>query len=139
MTSTFWINSYLRAALPAIGLTGFNAGMALNVTMGNFSSNLIVLFIFILAVSSKIAFAHLSSKESYLWFLGDAAKKSRFLIAHFKLVGVGVFLTTALMSVAQYGDLTTTCLSILVLSWILITEGYGFERSVKAHSTNTEE
>lgn len=130
--STFWVNSYLRAALPAVGVTGFNAGLALNITMNNASALTIVMAVVVLGVISKMAFSHLSSKEDYLWFLGDDAKKSRLIIGYTRLIGVGVFLGTPLMSVAQYGDTMTKIVSVLVLSWLLVTEGYRFDKTVKS-------
>lgn len=131
MTSTFWINSYLRAALPAIGSIGFNAGLALNVTINNVSSISVLIATFVLALVSKGAFAHLASKEHYLWFLGDDAKKSRFLIAYARLIGVGVFLGATLMSIAQYGDRMIMGFSVLIISWLLITEGFNFDKVAK--------
>lgn len=131
MTATFWINSYLRAALPAIGVVGFNAGFALNITMSNVSGATLVAVAVALTLIGKLAFSHLASKESYLWFLGEDAKKSRLVIGYARLIGVGIFLGTPLMSVAQFGDTSTTIFAVLVMSWIFLTEGFKFDRTVK--------
>lgn len=132
MTSTFWINSYLRAALPAIAATGFNGGLALNISMNNVTGTLAVVAVLVMAIVSKISFSHLSSKEDYLWFLGDDAKKSRLVVGYARLVGVGIFLGTSLMSIAQYGEFGTMIFAVFVLSWILLSEGFKFDKTVKS-------
>lgn len=132
-TNTFWMTSYLRAALPALASIGFNLGFAINVTMTNVSSPVVLLVMVGLMIFGKMAFSHLSSKEDYLWFLDESdLKKNRFFLGYARVIGVGVFLGATLMSMAQHSSsLALTVGILLTASALFITEGLRFEKATK--------
>lgn len=134
MTTTFWMTSYLRAALPALASVGFSMGFAINVTMANLSSYLLVFAMIAVAMFGKVAFNTLAGKERFLWFLEESeVKKNRVLIAYARLIGIGVAPGSALMSMAQHSSSTGVMVfAVLTLSAIVITEGKRFDKALKA-------